>query len=458
MKILLTNPINRSYVVMPSLGLGYLAAVLREEGHEVSILDCIKERMSYEDFAVYILREQFDVIGFQVFSYDLTTVKKHLSLVRRHSPGTVTIAGGPHPSGDPRGTMSLLDDLDFAFRGEAEIGLPMLLQRLSRREDDYATIPGLVWRDMGTISMNPQAVVQDLDSLPMPAWDLLQPETYPEAPHGAFTREFPTAPIITTRGCPSRCTFCAGHKINGRQIRWRSVENVVMELRYLAGRGIREFHIEDENFTASREFVMQLCDRLVSERLGLSWSLPSGIRLDKIDREMIAAMAKAGCYSLAVGIEFGTDRMLRLTRKGISVDMIREQVKLFKGSGIKVTGFFMFGIPGEKLEEMEQTVRLALELPLDRAQFNNFMPLPGSIEWEKLLHADRLRDIDWDHFFVHDVAYVDDSLTASDLKRVQRSAVFRFYLRPRIIAGLLGEIRSFRHLHYLLKRLLDTLR
>lgn len=451
------NPINRSYVIMPSIGLGYLASVLSEKGHQVRILNCIKERMTYEDFGDYLLRESFDVIGFQVYSYDIKSVSKHLEIVRKLLPRAVTIAGGPHPSGDPAGVMSTLDELDFAFHGEAEIGLPMLITNISIGVDDYGSIPGLIWKNNEEIKINPQSAVQDLDSLPFPAWDLLQPETYPEAPHGAFTREFPTAPIVISRGCPAGCTFCAGHKINGRRVRWRSVENVVSELRCLSERGIREFHIEDENFTTSRDFVLDFCRRLESERLGLSWSLPSGIRLDTIDREMLSAMASAGCYSLAVGIEFGSDRILRLTGKGLTVNDVVRQMRLFVGAGIRVTGFFMFGIPGETKEEMEQTVKLALTLPLDRAQFNIFMPLPGSVEWEKLQKAGRLGNVDWDRYFVHDVAFIDKNISAVELKNIQRSAVIRFYLRPRIISGLLGEIRSFRHMFYIIRRLVDTL-
>ena len=457
MKILLLNPINRSYVIMPSLGLGYLAAVLSRDGHEVRILNCMKEGMTFDDFGAYIQGETFDLIGFQVFSYDLNSVKEHLAIIRRSSAGSVVVAGGPHPSGDPAGTMAFLPELDYAFQGEAEIGLPLLVAGLVRGEVDHGSIPGLIWRSGESVQSNPPAAVRDLDSLPMPAWDLLAPETYPEAPHGAFARQFPVAPIIVSRGCPSRCTFCAGATINGRTVRRRSIDNVLQELRALHDRGIREFHIEDENFTLVGSYVLEFCRRLQAEQLHMSWSLPSGVRLDTLNREMLLAMAEAGCYSLAVGIEFGTDRILQLTLKGSSVAMIRQKLELFRGTGIKVTGFFMFGIPGETPAEMGETARFSRSLPLDRAQFNIFMPLPGSREWDKLKAAGKLSDVAWDRFFVHDVAYTDGSVSAAQYKRIQRVAVLRFYLRPRILWGLAREIRSFRHLKFLVKRLADTL-
>ncbi len=458
MKILLLNPINRSYVIMPSLGLGYLTSCLSRYGHDVRILNCLRERITYDGFGEYIERTHFDLIGFQVYSYDLNSVKRHLAIIRQRSKGTLVVVGGPHPSGDPRGTMQYLDGIDFAFQGEAEIGLPMLVERLEQERQDLGSIPGLVWKNAGTVILNPPQSVQDLDSLPLPAWDLLKPETYPEAPHGAFTRNFPTAPIITSRGCPSKCSFCAGYRISGTNIRRRSLDNVMTELHLLRNKGIREFHIEDENFTLSNKYVFAFCERLKAEKLGMSWSLPSGIRLDTVSPGLLLAMARAGCYSLAVGIEFGTDRMLRESRKGLSLAAIRQKMQFFVGSGIKVTGFFLLGIPGETKEEMVKTVQLALELPLDRAQFNNFIPLPGSDVWDNLGERGLLAAPDWDRFFVHDVAFAGNTLSAKELKHIQRSAVLRFYLRSRIILGILREIRSFRHILYLLKRFYDTLR
>lgn len=458
MKILLVNPVNRSYVVMPSLGLGYLAALLQTDGHNVRILNCIKERMTHESFEEHVRSEHYEVIGFQVYSYDVHSVRRHLDSIRRASPGTVTIAGGPHPSGDPAGTLSSLENLDFAFQGEAEIGLPKLMRHIDGADKtDFASIPGLIWKHGDIITINPREFVTDLDEVPQPAWDLIKPESYPEAPHGAFTKNFPTAPIITSRGCPSQCTFCAGSSINGRLIRRRSVEKVMEELRLLKNRGIREFHIEDENFTLSREYVTEFCNSLMNERLGMSWSLPSGVRLDTLDRKMLETMVWAGCYSLAVGIEFGSDRVLHYTRKGLTVRGITENMGLFAGLGLKVTGFFLFGIPGETVAEMAQTARLSRSLPLDRAQFNIFAPLPGSVEWNRLQQRNMLGKLDPTRLYVHDVSYVEGDITPKKLRRIQRLAVLRFYLRPKVLLGILMEIRSLRHLKFLIIRLIDTL-
>jgi radical SAM superfamily enzyme YgiQ (UPF0313 family) len=229
------------------------------------------------------------------------------------------------------------------------------------------------------------------------------------------------------------------------------------ELRLLRDRGIREFHIEDENFTAHRRLVREFCERLIREDLGMTWSLPSGVRIDSLEADTLRLMEKSGCYSMALGIEFGTLRIMELTKKQLTPDLVREKLELFRGLSIKTTGFFLFGIPGETIGEMHKTVEFALSLPIQRAQFNNFMPLPGSELWDQLSAAGKLENVDWSRFFVHDVAFADDGIDPRDIKRLQRQAYLRFYARPRIVWNLLREIRSPRHLRFLLKRFLDAL-
>jgi radical SAM superfamily enzyme YgiQ (UPF0313 family) len=172
---------------------------------------------------------------------------------------------------------------------------------------------------------------------------------------------------------------------------------------------------------------------------------------------MLEAMEGAGCYSMALGIEFGSDRIMALTRKGLVKAMIETRLDLFRGRRIKTTGFFLFGIPGETIQEMEETLKFALRLPLDRAQFNNYMPLPGSVLWDQLKDRGELDTVNWDRFFVHDVAYAGPGIAPERIKRLQRQAYLRFYLRPRILRKLLAELRSWRHLAYLLRRFMDSL-
>lgn len=445
---------------MPSLGLGYLASELLRDKHEVRILNCLKEKLTYESFANLIREESYDIYGFQMFSYDVSSVKKHLEIVRSINPSAITVAGGAHPSGDPIGTLKSLKALDFAFCGEAEIGFRKFVKDIEHdgKNKNWSGIPGLIWRKGGEVTVNPAEMVFDLDSLAFPAWELQRPDEYPRAPHGAFANNFPTAPIIISRSCPFQCTFCAGKSISGTRLRKRSIKNVISEIEYLSAKfGVKEIHIEDECFTIHKSLVMEFCKELAKSRTRITWSLPSGIRLDSIDRNLLKTMEEAGCYSVAVGIEFGSQRILDRAKKKLTLEMIREKIALINETKIKVTGFFMLGFPGETKEEMRSTIELSLQLNLDRAQFNNFMPLPGSDLWNELGEKGLLKNIDFDKFFVHNVAYVD-GMSAAELKWLQRQAYLRFYLRPKIVMRLIKEITSFSHLKYLFTRFVDAIK
>ncbi|MFH0732120.1 MAG: radical SAM protein [Candidatus Omnitrophota bacterium] len=461
MNILLMIPINKSYVIAPSLGLGYLAAVLRK-GNSVNILHCIKESFNFNKFRKYLNESNFDLIGMQMMSYDLLPAKTHIDIIRNSKcKNSIIVVGGPHPSGDPKGTLNYLQGADFAFKGEAEIGLNRfaeLAKGKNLKEDRLEGISGLVWRKDNGVAINEVEYIDDLDSIPFPAWDIIKPQEYPPAPHGAFFKSLPAAPIIITRGCPFICTFCAGKCITGNKVRKRSANNVMEEIKYLIKDfGIYEFMIEDENFTLHKNLVLEFCEALIKNNLSIGWSCPSGVRLDTLDLEMIKMMEKSGCHSLSVGIEFGSQRMLDFTKKNITLDKIKEKITLIRKTSIKITGFFMMGMPMETEQDMKRTAVFSRELDIDRAQFNNFMPLPGSALYENLLGADALDAEATKHFFVHDVGYVPECLTAKKLKALQRQAYLKFYLRPKTMWNILKEIKDYNHLMKLLYRFYDAI-
>lgn len=441
---------------MPSLGLGYIASVLRENNHEVKILNCIKERFTFNSFSEYVIKNKYDVYAFQMFSYDLKPVKRHLEIIKRCYPDSVTIVGGYHPSGDPDGVLKSLYHADYGFVSEAEIGFPVLLNELAKRNPDLSLVPNLIYRSGQQYRINSIKLIEVLDDIPFPAWDLMNPNEYPEAPHGAFAKSFPTAPIIITRGCPLKCTFCSGKSITVR-VRKRSIKNVINEIKYLKQDfGVNDFLIEDENFTLHKPLLKEFCNTVINERIGITWSCPSGVRLDTLTIETLKLMESSGCHSLSVGIEFGSQRMHDLTKKGLSLEGIREKMEFFKKTNIRVTGFFLFGIPGETRDEMIQTIKFAKELPIHRAQFNNFMPLPGSEIYDDL--KNKGYNFNYDNYFVHDVAFVQDGFTRMEMKWFQRRAYLEFYLRPRIVIALLKDTTSLKHLYRLVKRLFDALR
>ena len=462
MKILLLKPINdRYYVVQSPLGLGYLAAVIIRGGHEVRIVDAGKENLSWDNFAAMIKRGGYDLIGIQMFTYELPSVKRHIGIIKECSPGSVIIVGGPHISGDPDGTADYLDKMDFGFVGEAEIGFKQFL-RLGR--EDYADpvrlreIPNLVWRREGRVVVNTRAPVQDPDEIAFPAWHLMDPRSYPTATHGIFYRHLPVAPIITSRGCPFPCTFCAARALTGRVIRCRSVENVLGEIILLHDRyGVREFHIEDDNFTWKREYVTAFCREIIEQDLDLAFALPNGIRLDSLDREVLTLMERAGFYSLAVGIESGSNRVLKLMKKNLTREVIREKIELIKDcTDMRVSGFFLIGYPGETEDEIGETISFARELPLDLASFLITMPLPGSPLWDEYGKWDYY-EIKWDDFIPSRAVKGFSDIPSARLKKLQRRATLSFYLRPKILGNVLRELKQPHQARIIGRRLMDIL-
>lgn len=456
MNVLLIKPGNLSDHIQPSLSLGYLAAQVRH-GRCVRIVDLMKEGGTPAALGGLLDEFRPGLVGIQCYSMDLPVVGDLLAVVKAHDPSTITVIGGAHSTAVPGPCLEHFGPrrLDFVFAGEAERGFPMLLEVLEGGGGPHEGIPGLGWRENGEVRLNDPEYIEDLGPLGMPAWDLVAPERYPFSPHGVVCMNHPAAPVMATRGCPYRCTFCS---TAGQPFRKRPVELFLDEVRLLHGEhGIREFHMVDDNFTMDMDYARELLEGLVRLDLGASWSTPNGVRLERLDREVIGLMKRAGFYSIAVGIESGSDRIRKLIRKGSTTAEVRRQVAMVReAGGIDITGFFMLGIPGETREDIEATLRFARELPLHRAAFHSFLPLPGTVLWREMEESGEVARVDGERGFFWAMAYVPRGLTRAELRRLHRKAFLRFYLRPRTVlanARYLAKPRVMRHAaKYLLRR------
>lgn len=455
MRILLVKPYNLSDHIQPSLGLGYLATACRERQHDVTILDCIKEGLKLDGLLSRINNLKPDIVGFQCYTFDLKFVKEALKGCKRLNRNIITAIGGPHPSAVPKQSFAYFKDpLDFIFVGEGEKGIPLLLDKLEDRSSiDLAEIPGLAWREGSDIHVNSQTFVEDLDSLGMPSWDLIHPERYPESQHGAFFKKFPIAPVMLTRGCPFPCTFCAGSTVTGKRIRKHSIDFMLNEIQYLYNtHKIREFHIVDDNFTFDKNYAKEFLKRLIALNLDISWATPNGVRVDTLDEELLNLMKESGLYLISLGIESGSDRVLRLMKKNITVEKNREGINLIRSAGIDIAGFFIMGFPGETKADIKKTIRFSLKSNLIRANFFTYLPFPGSSSYNELASKGELDSVNWDRFYFMNAAYTPKEIKRRELKKLQRLAFLRFYSRPRILWKNLLEIKSVKHLTFLLKR------
>lgn len=453
MNILLVKPPSIGDHIQPPLGLGYLASSVKEK-HNVRILDMLKQGISVRSFKAYLAGSHFDVIGFQLYTIDLKAVKQLLSVVREVLPEAITVIGGPHPTVCPDETLNLYEGLaDYLFIGEAEASFPQFLEQVNGGSA-FSNVPGLCWRNNGQIVKNPPAaLLSDLDKLPILSWDLIKPEEYPPAQHGAFYKNFPIAPIITTRGCPYRCSFCSAPVLSGGKIRKRAVSSVMEEIFLLyKTHGIREIHIVDDNFSCDKNHAKSILQAIIDSGMKISLAFPNGLRIETLDDELVGLMKKCGVYLISLGIESGSDRILGLMNKSLKVGTTVMKVELIRNSGIDMAGFFVLGFPGETEKDIEETIELSIRLPLIRANYFDFLPLPGTAIYKELLQKGELSHIDWEHFFFMSAPYSPAGITRERLRQLQKKAFWRFYMRPKIIIKNISQIQSPRHFWYLLKR------
>jgi radical SAM superfamily enzyme YgiQ (UPF0313 family) len=457
MKVLLINPLTleSSMVnITPNLGLGYIATSLKSNGFEVEIWDGVKKGMTKQKLFERLQKKDYEVAGFQVYTRSVKDTQEGLEFVKKVNPDVITVIGGAHPSGDPEGCMRYMNT-DYAFRGEAEIGLVKLLKKLKGEENiPFEEIPNLIWKNNGKVVVNPLQPIQDLDSLGMPSWDMINPHDYPYAPIGAFSKKYPLTSISTTRGCPYSCTFCANNTIMGRKVRGRSAESVLEEMELLHDKyGVREFQIIDDNFTWKKDLVIGVCDGIIKRGWDIALSFPNGVRLATLDEKILKMLERAGCYSLGLGIESGSPKTLKDMKKAQTLEEIVEKVNLIhRATKIRTTGFFIIGYPTETREDILQTIRLSKELPINRAQFTICLPVPGSEMTKQLIESGKLKNYDFTNVAFQNIVYVPESMTLKELQKLRLKAYMEFYLRPKIILGILSEIRNLEHLKFILRR------
>lgn len=447
MKILLVAPYKKSYLGLakfPPIGLGYLATSLRRRGYDVKILDCLKENIDSDGYRNYIIKDKPDVVGVNSWSCAVKEVNEILKMTKEIDNGITTIVGGPHPSAIPNDAMDFFTDADYGFKGEAEIGLPMLMDKLgNKKEIDIKQIPGLIWRKNGKWNVNEQIFYEDLDSFDYLSWDLIRPEEYSQPGTITFGN---TAPIITTRGCPYLCTFCSPHLIAGHRLRLRSAENIMQEIKLLRDNyGIKRIAIMDENFTLNKNHAISLCNRIIKERLDMEFSLPNGVRLDTLDEELLGLMRKSGFVpNIAVGIESGSERILKMIKKHLGKETVKEKINLMRRFGFRPIGYFILGFPTESINEMYETLRFAKELKLYRAAFSPLLVLPGTEIYNQLKNNGGLPlDYDFSSLSTDRIIYAPASLTLKDFEKIRKHIVLRFNLQPRVIFDYIHDLNSF---------------
>lgn len=445
MKILLLQPNYDAHVVHPPLGLGYLASFLRREGHRVSIFDGTLKNATTKDFLLAISDFEPDLVGISVLTRGHGRAKKMIRAMRESFAKLPIVIGGTQVTAAPREVLSDLG-ADFAIVGEGELALLELVQALERGKRNLEKIVG------------PYPLIEDLDSLPFPAWDLMPPKSYRIAPILEPARAFPIAPIITSRGCPYNCSFCASNVIWGRKIRFRSPENVLAEIKMLKEKfGAREIHFADDNFTMNIQRAEEICDLLIAEKINLPWQCPNGVRIDRLTLPLLQKMKKAGCYALGLGIESGNQEVLKKNNKNLDLNIVSEVLEKMKKVGIESYGFFILGLLGDTRATIKQTIDFALKLPFDKAWFNILTPYPGSSAFADWLDGRKFSEIDWDKHDCSTAVVPVPDVSLEELESLQKNALRKFYLRPKTLFKVVSRLGPKEITTFLMSRFFSKL-
>jgi len=419
------------------LGTLYVAASLRQAGHEVRFLNgAFRSRSEIlaelQEFAPRL-------VGLYATAFGWPKAVAAAEDVRRLLPGAYIVAGGPFPTWAGAQCLREAPALDAVAIGEAEDTLVQLAARLER-DEDLAGVAGLAFRGGGEIVENPARPLNlDLDRLPFPARDLLG-DARAYVPPPATYRRAPVAVMITSRGCNRRCIFCFQMDRERRHgIRCRSVDSVIAEIRGLIAEGYREIKFLDDTLAADRARALEIARRIRAERLDIAWFASACVH--QVDEELLRAFRRAGCWAVLFGAESGVQKNLDALRKGITLEQTRRAVRAAKAAGLRVHTPFIFGIPGETYAEGLETIRFACELDPDLASFHALTPFPGSELWERRHELGTVAE-DLASFTYQGAAFVPHTMTREEIQRLRELAYRRFYSRPRYLARRTLGIRS----------------
>jgi len=352
---------------LPPLGLGYLAAYLEKHGVECEILDAYALRYSIPDVRKYLSESKPDIVGVTFTTENRFIGFETLRAARSVLPNALTIAGGPHVSMAAEDTLTHIPELDLVARGEGE---EILLNVVRQRESggDYSDIPGLSFRRDGVVVNNQAAgQIKDLDSLPFPARHLLPMKSY------HFTADIPglgklkALNIMASRGCPFKCSFCASSRMWGEKYRSRSPENVLAEVDELVNKyGAEALWIFDDTFTVGRARTVTICEMLMERFPNLKWFCE--VRVDTVDRELLALMKKAGCFCVAFGVESASQRIIdESIGKHISMEQVHQVVEWCHELKLDYNPFMILSHPDETEEEARQSMALVRKWKADGA-------------------------------------------------------------------------------------------
>ncbi|MEW6675143.1 MAG: radical SAM protein [Nitrospirota bacterium] len=422
---------------LPSLGILYLAAVLRREGYAVSVIEASSLGLSLRELLDEMIAINPEYVGISATTLSIFNASALAGEIKKINSNIKIIIGGPHLTAIPEETMGLFKSFDFGVIGEGEETIMELINSLEYG-GKTPDILGIVFREGNSIIKTaPRIFLDDLDKLPFPAWDILKdfPDKYRPPPFRF--KKLPAVYIVTTRGCPYKCIFC-DRSVFGNKCRGHSAEYILELIEYLYKRfGIREILIEDDTFVTFKSRLIEICEGIINRGIRISWSCLA--RADAVTPEILSLMKKAGCWSIGYGIETSDPEVMRFVGKNLDLDRVEQAVRWTRKAGMLSKGFFIIGHPIDTHDTIKRTIDFALRIPLDDISVSMMTPFPGSRLYKIASQYGEFED-DWKKMNELNVVFVPKGLTEDDMHRYSKKMFRRFYLRPRILLNYMKRI------------------
>lgn len=348
------------------------------------------------------------------------------NLVKDINKKIYVLLGGPESTFSAEEIFKENKNVDFIIKGEGEKTFEELLISLMNNESDFSNIKGLVWRKNGEIISNKEReYLTNLDLSPLPARHYFPMKKY----HGGgMFKGLRTLNMVTSRGCPYACAYCSS-LLFGKKFRYHSSERVCEEMNILKkDYNCDEIHFYDDVFTLNKERVFELCDKIIKENLKMPWICLT--RVDAVNEELLRAMKSAGCYQIWLGVESGVQRLIDLLRKNITLEQAFTAFSLCKKLGIMTYGLFMLGLPTETKDDSEETIKTAIKLDPNFAQFTYTTPIPNTHLYKLAKESGKIVEQEITKYnFFSNVVYLPEGRTIRELKNTTKRAYRKFYLR-----------------------------
>ncbi len=434
--VMLINPYDENALknalgfITPPVNLMYLASSLEKNSFNVKIFDDDLLQRGYENVSKMVEKINPKLVGVTANTSTIRSAMRYVDIIKKLLPDTLTVIGGPHATFMPYETLKSSGNLDAIVMGEGEETMVDLANQSNREYMNLDEVKGIVYRDLkeNNLKTTPKRpLIKDLDSLPFPARHLVPFEAYGSS-------QDQTGGIITSRGCVYNCNYCSSSRIMGKKFRSRSPDNILDEIEELVNKyNINDIGFMDDTFMLNKRRADDIANEIKARDVDISFVASS--RVDRVDSSTLQNLKSAGLKTIYYGVESGSQRILDLMKKGITIKQAENAVKIAKNAGLEVLTSFILGYPGETEDDIDKTINFSTKLNSDYCQYSILTPFPGTPIYNELIDKDLIDNEDWHKYTVLKpiLKYEDMGLSKKMVEKKLTTAYLKFYTRPKYL-------------------------